>query len=120
MGDSLVLVQDENLVKVHVHTNTPGEALNTAQKYGEFVKIKVENMRLQHSELINKAEDVKTKERKKYAIIAVCFGEGIKNTFKELGVDYVIEGGQTMNPSTEAFVNAIEEVNADNVIIFTE
>ncbi len=117
MGDSLVLVQDENLVKVHVHTNTPGEALNTAQKYGEFVKIKVENMRLQHSELINKAEDVKTKERKKYAIIAVCFGEGIKNTFKELGVDYVIEGGQTMNPSTEAFVNAIEEVNADNVII---
>lgn len=123
LGDSLVLVQDENLLKVHVHTNSPGQVLEIAQKYGEFVKLKIENMRLQHSELLEDAKNESkeiistSKERKKYAIVAVCFGEGISNTFRELGVDYVIEGGQTMNPSTEAFVRAIAMVNADNVII---
>ncbi len=120
MGDSLVLVNDDNLVKVHVHVNTPGAVLELAQKYGEFVKIKVENMRLQHSELISQNEINKSEEiepRKEYGIIAVCFGDGIKNTFKELGVDYIIDGGQTMNPPTEEFVKAVKAVNADNIII---
>lgn len=118
LGDSLVVVRDENIVKVHVHTNTPGRALNTAQKYGEFVTLKIENMRLQHSSLQEGAnKEVAKKPRKAFALVSVCFGDGIVNTFKDLGVDYVIEGGQTMNPSTEAFVEAIKEVNADNVII---
>lgn len=117
MGDSLVLVRDESLLKVHVHVNYPGKVLEIAQTFGEFVKIKVENMRLQHSELINKEEAHKTVPHKKYGIIAVCFGEGIKNTFNELGVDYIIDGGQTMNPPTEEFVKAVKAVNADNVII---
>lgn len=115
MGDSLVLVRDESLLKVHVHVNYPGKVLELAQTYGEFVKIKVENMRLQHSAIIEAEE--KKEEPKKYALVAVCFGEGIKNTFKELGVDYIIDGGQTMNPPTEEFVKAVKKVNADNVII---
>lgn len=121
MGDSLVLVNDDNLVKVHVHVNTPGAVLELAQKYGEFVKIKVENMRLQHTELIEQKaiEEAKIKDepKKDFGIIAVCFGEGIKNTFKELGVDYIIDGGQTMNPPTEEFVKAVKAVNANNIII---
>lgn len=122
MGDSLVLVTDENILKVHVHVNFPEKVLEIAHSYGEFVKIKVENMRLQHSQIIeeaqtNKEEPVKKQEHKKYGLIAVCFGEGIKRTFKDLGVDYIIDGGQTMNPSTESFVNAVNAVNADNVII---
>ena len=127
IGDSLVLVKDEDLCKVHVHTNNPGRALNMAQRHGEFKTIKIENMRLQHTELLNK--ETKTKEepvtpvtpvsteKKKYALIAVCFGDGIKNVFKELGVDYIIDGGQTMNPSTEDFVKAVETLNAENIII---
>lgn len=118
IGDSLVLVKDENLVKVHVHSNTPGRILELAQKFGEFVTTKIENMRLQHSQLIeNKKEQELIKEKKEFALIAVCLGEGISNTFKELGVDYVIEGGQTMNPPTDEFVKAIKEANAKNIII---
>ena len=127
IGDSLVLVKDEDLCKVHVHTNNPGRALNMAQRHGEFKTIKIENMRLQHTELLNKetkpieepvapATPVST-EKKKYALIAVCFGDGIKNVFRELGVDYIIDGGQTMNPSTEDFVKAVEALNAENIII---
>lgn len=116
MGDSLVLVRDESLLKVHVHVNYPGKVLELAQTYGEFVKIKVENMRLQHSALIE-SEEKKVPEHKKYALVAVCFGDGIKNTFKELGVDYIIDGGQTMNPPTEEFVKAVHALNADNIII---
>lgn len=115
LGDSMVVVRDENVVKVHVHTNRPGRALEIAQKQGEFISLKIENMRLQHSNLKDGASEVKPK--KKFALITVCFGEGIVSTFKDLGVDYVIEGGQTMNPSTEAFVEAIKSVNAENVII---
>ena len=125
LGDSLVVVRDDKVVKVHVHTNRPGRVLEIAQKSGEFVTLKIENMRLQHSHLQegakasnDKAKETKANEPKKeFALIAVCFGEGIVQTFKELGVDYVIEGGQTMNPSTEAFVSAIKAVNAKNVII---
>ena len=129
LGDSLVVVRDEKVVKVHVHTNRPGRVLEVAQKSGEFVTLKIENMRLQHSHLQEGAKPVEEKKpepqkeakpnepKKDFALIAVCFGDGIVQTFKELGVDYVIEGGQTMNPSTEAFVSAIKAVNAKNVII---
>ncbi len=130
LGDSLVVVRDENVVKVHVHTNRPGRVLEIAQKSGEFVTLKIENMRLQHSHLQEGAKLAEEKKaelqkdlpkpnepKKEFALIAVCFGDGIVQTFKELGVDYVIEGGQTMNPSTEAFVSAIKAVNAKNVII---
>lgn len=123
IGDSLVLVKDEDLCKVHVHTNNPGRALNMAQRHGEFKTIKIENMRLQHTELINNEPKpaapapVVSSEKKKYALIAVCFGEGIKNVFRELGVDYIVDGGQTMNPSTEDFVKAVETLNAENIII---
>lgn len=117
LGDSLVVVRDENIVKVHVHTNRPGRALEIAQKQGEFRTLKIENMRIQHSELQEGAKKEAPKPRKPFALISVCFGEGIVSTFKDLGVDYVIEGGQTMNPSTEAFVEAIKAVNADNIII---
>ncbi len=117
LGDSLVLVKDDNLCKVHVHSNRPGKVLETAQKYGEFITMKIENMRLQHSEIVKNEIEQKKADPKKYALVAVCFGDGIKKTFEELGVDYVIDGGQTMNPSTEAFVNAIKTVNAENVII---
>lgn len=131
LGDNLVVIKEGENVKVHVHTNRPGRVLEIAQKSGEFVTLKIENMRLQHSHLQEGAkngmqpekkaevkEPVKAEGPKKdFALIAVCFGSGIVNTFKELGVDYVIEGGQTMNPSTEAFVSAIKAVNAKNVII---
>ena len=124
IGDSLVLVKDEDLCKVHVHTNNPGRALNMAQRHGEFKTIKIENMRLQHTELISKEAKpapapvaAVSSEKKKYALVAVCFGDGIKKVFTELGVDYIIDGGQTMNPSTEDFVKAVEALNAENIII---
>src|SRR5690554_3016372 len=120
MGDSLVVVTDDDLLKVHVHTNQPGVALTLAQKYGDLQTIKIENMRVQHSNImhteeknVNKVE----KPRAKFGIIAVASGEGIKEAFKELGVDTIIDGGQTMNPSTEAFVKAVEELNAEHIII---
>src|SRR5690554_6492562 len=120
MGDSLVVVTDDDLLKVHVHTNQPGVALTLAQKYGELQTIKIDNMRIQHSNIMDEetpAQPKPKKEQSKYAIIAVASGQGIKDVFLELGVDYVISGGQTMNPSTEAFVQAIEEVNAKNIIL---
>lgn len=121
IGDSLVVVQDEDIVKVHVHTNEPGVALNFAQKYGEFLKLKIENMKEQHSTIVSEVNDTmevkKTVDKKEYGIIAVCSGEGLANIFKEMGCDIIISGGQTMNPSTEDFLKAIKEVNAKNVII---
>ncbi|AUD65502.1 hypothetical protein BK011_07270 [Tenericutes bacterium MZ-XQ] len=121
MGDSLVVVTDDDLLKVHVHTNQPGVALTLAQKYGDLQTIKIENMRLQHSNIMgtenHKAVAKTEKPKAKYGIIAVASGEGIHEAFKELGVDMIIDGGQTMNPSTEAFVKAVEEMNAENIII---
>lgn len=122
IGDSLVLVRDEDLVKIHIHTNNPGRALNLAQRHGEFKTLKIENMRLQHTELLNNEAKIEeapkvSAERKKYGLIAVCFGDGLKKTFQELGVDYIIDGGQTMNPSTEEFVQAVNALNAENIII---
>ena len=120
LGNSIVVVQDEDIVKVHVHTLTPGDALNLAQKHGEFMKLKIENMTEQHNEIIGQsapqAESVK-REQREYGIISVVAGEGVKQLFEEQGCHYVIEGGQTMNPSTEDFLKAIDELNAKNIII---
>jgi len=113
MGDSLVLVKDDSLLKVHVHVNKPGEVLNIAQSLGELVTTKIENMRLQHTQFI----EPKKQEHKNIGIISVCFGEGIKKAFTELGVDYIIDGGQTMNPSTEQFLEAMKSIDADSYII---
>jgi hypothetical protein len=131
MGDSLVLVQDEELVKVHVHTNQPGVAITLGQKYGDLQTMKVENMRLQHGAVVESIHEhdhnhdhkeetnfqAVKETRSKYGVISVCFGDGIKQAFKELGVDYIIDGGQTMNPPTEEFIKAVKAVNAENVII---
>lgn len=123
MGDSLVIVTDDDLLKVHVHTNQPGVALTLAQKYGDLQTIKIENMRVQHSNIMGEPihEEKKpmkvAKPKAKYGLIAVASGEGIHDAFKELGVDLIIDGGQTMNPSTEAFVKAVESLNCDHVII---
>lgn len=117
-GESLVFVRDEELIKVHVHTLHPGDALNMAQRYGDFVKIKIENMQEQHSELIANENHVQ-KEKKKIGIIAVAAGDGVTSLMKQLGVDSVISGGQTMNPSTSDFVEKIKELdNCEKVMIF--
>ncbi len=121
IGNSIVCVQDDDIVKVHVHTLTPGDALNMGQRYGEFVKLKVENMQEQHENIMLNAtvEKAPAKEmpKSKYAIITVAAGDGLKEMFTELRADYVISGGQTMNPSTEDFVQAIEKVNAEHIFI---
>ena len=126
-GESLVVVKDEDLVKVHVHTLTPGEALNIAQRYGEFIKLKIENMQEQHSTIISNAQSgavvqetpVVDKTPKKYGLISVAAGDGITKLFYDLGCDVVVSGGQTMNPSTEDFVKVIEEMdNCENIFIF--
>lgn len=107
IGNSLVVVSEDDIVKVHVHTLTPGVALNLGQQYGEFVKLKIENMQEQHSAL----------QKEKYAIVAVTVGEGSAETFKELNAKYIISGGQTMNPSTEDFVYTIDKINAETIYI---
>jgi DAK2 domain fusion protein YloV len=118
MGDSIVVVQDEDLVKVHIHTLIPGDALNLAQRFGEFVKLKIENMQEQHAAILEHSHaHGAQKPRKKYGIIAVGAGDGIKTMFEELRADVVINGGQTMNPSTEDFVAAIRSLNAEHIIV---
>lgn len=118
-GNSLVVVRDEEIVKVHVHTLIPGYILNYAQQFGEFVKLKIENMSEQHTELVNNSKDPLTqkKEKKEYAIIAVAAGKGIEGLFKQYRADYIVTGGQTMNPSTEDFIEAIKVVNAKKIFI---
>jgi uncharacterized protein len=119
IGDSLVVVQDEEIVKVHIHTLIPGDALNIGQRYGEFLKLKIENMQEQHDHLthMNVETKVKSVEKKKYAIIAVAAGDGVKELFESYRVDVVISGGQTMNPSTEDFVAAIQSLNAEHIFV---
>lgn len=127
IGDSIVVVADDDVVKVHVHTNDPGLAIQKALKYGALSNMKIDNMRLEHQEKLFKMSQnqetevnsgVKAEEPKKeVGFIAVSVGEGINEIFKGLGVDYLIEGGQTMNPSTEDMLNAIEKVNAENIFI---
>ena len=121
-GNSIVVVQDEDIVKVHVHTLKPGNALNIAQRYGEFVKLKIENMQEQHNTILEggnaptAATPVK-QEAKEVAVISVAAGDGVRDMFMELHCDHVVSGGQTMNPATEDIVEAIRNVNAKHVII---
>lgn len=117
LGNSLVVVRDEDLVKVHVHTLKPGSALNLAQAYGEFVTLKIENMQEQHTNLTASAKEETETERKEYAIIATSVGSGLNTLFSNLNVDYIVSGGQTMNPSAEDFVAAIKKVHAKQVFI---
>ena len=118
LGDSLLVVNDDEIVKVHVHTEDPGLVMQEGLKYGSLVKVKVDNMRNQHEAQVEKEErQAKPVEEKEYAIIAVDAGDGLADIFKAQGVDYIISGGQTMNPSTEDFVKAVEELNARNIII---
>lgn len=119
LGDSLLVVNDDKIVKVHVHTEDPGLVLQEGLKYGSLVKVKVDNMRNQHDAVLEKEEQQGTakQEEKDFAIVAVVAGDGLAEIFKSQGVDYVISGGQTMNPSTEDIVKAIDAVNAKNVII---
>lgn len=117
MGDSLIVVGDENLIKVHIHTNSPGLVLEKAIELGRLSSIKIDNMREQHRETLLKEED-KSSIRKKIGIVTVAVGSGITNIFKDLGADEIIEGGQTMNPSTEDILSSINKINADDIIIF--
>ena len=125
IGDSIVVVADGDVVKVHVHTNDPGLAIQRALKYGALSNMKIDNMRLEHQEKVIKEQQMKEQEQKKepemphkeVGFIAVSVGEGMSEIFKGLGADYIIEGGQTMNPSTEDMLNAIDRVNADTIFI---
>ena len=126
MGDSLLVVGDENLLKVHIHTNNPGKVLELAMAQGELSSIKIDNMREQHNELLFNKEEHKAAEEaeqapkpmERYGTIAVAMGEGISSIFKDLGVNEIIEGGQTMNPSTEDILNSVNKINAETIYIF--
>ena len=123
-GDSVVAFRDGSVVKVHVHTKKPGNILNHCQKYGEFLTLKIENMTLQHHETEEKKEKTENsngfrkKVRKKYGIVSVAAGEGIKEFFISLGCDAVVDGGQSMNPSTEDFIKSFDDVCADTIFVF--
>lgn len=118
LGDSLLVVNDDEIVKVHVHTEDPGLVIQEGLKYGALAKVKVDNMRHQHDAQVQKVDvEDQPRETKEYGLIAVVAGDGLAEIFKSQGVDYIISGGQTMNPSTEDIVKAIESVNAKNVII---
>ena len=120
-GDSLLVISDSEYVKIHVHTETPGEVFKYGQQYGELIKIKSDNMREQHREVLRKQEAKQAsapKEVKEQAMISISMGAGLSKVLKSMGVDYIVEGGQTMNPSTEDIMKAIKEVNAKNIYIF--
>ena len=129
IGDSIVCFSDEEMIKVHVHTNHPGEAFEKGLSMGYLSKMKVDNMRLEHHELLIEdasriaamekldEEHVKPAERKAFGFVAVCSGEGLENIFRDLGVDQVVSGGQSMNPSTEDLVKAVEKINAEHIYI---
>lgn len=116
-GDCMLVIDDEDIVKVHIHTNNPGYVLERAVKLGSLINIKIDNMRYQHQSIID-AEPESKKEKKKFGFVAVCAGDGLENILKDLGVDVVIKGGQTMNPSTEDILSAANQVNAETVFIF--
>ena len=126
IGDSIVCVADDDIVKIHVHTNDPGLAIQKALTYGQLSRMKIDNMREEHQERLIKdaeklaaqqAEAKKAEPRKEVGFIAVSIGEGMNEIFRELGADYIIEGGKTMNPSTEDMLNAIDQVNAEHIFI---
>jgi len=127
-GDSMIVVGIEDAVKVHIHTNDPGLVLSKAVKLGELSKIKIDNMREQHRHILHEeaqfneneaaqTEEEKNEEKKKYGFISVAMGDGIKNIFEDFGVDFVIEGGQTMNPSTQDILDSINKINAENIFV---
>lgn len=127
LGDSIVCIKDEDIVKVHVHTKTPGIVLGIGQQYGEFLTLKIENMSVQHTEANVQEEQCDCEqcvemranlEKKKIAVVAVASGDGLVSLFKSMGVDYVVSGGQTMNPSAEDFVKAFDSLNAENILVF--
>jgi len=120
LGDSLVLVDDDEIIKVHVHTNDPGTALHEAVSYGSFVTVKVENMRLQHTEKVLSEQEIAPKiatPEKPLGVVSVCAGEGLADVFTNLGVDAIISGGQTMNPSTQDILEAVNRVAAETVFV---
>ncbi len=120
LGDSLVLVDDEEIIKVHVHTNDPGKALHEAMDYGSFVTVKIENMRLQHTEKVMSEQEIEPKiaePEKPCGVVSVCAGEGLAEVFRNLGVDGIISGGQTMNPSTQDILEAVNKVPAETVYV---
>ncbi len=120
LGDSLVLVDDEEIIKVHVHTNDPGKALHEAMDYGSFVTVKIENMRLQHTEKVMSEQELEPKlaePEKPCGVVSVCAGEGLAEVFRNLGVDGIISGGQTMNPSTQDILEAVNKVPAETVYV---
>ena len=120
LGDSLVLVDDDEIIKVHVHTNDPGKALHEAMDYGSFVTVKIENMRLQHTEKVMSERELAPKiaePEKTFGVVSVCAGDGLADVFKDLGVDGIISGGQTMNPSTQDILEAVNKVPAETVFV---
>ena len=120
LGDSLVLVDDDEIIKVHVHTNDPGKALHEAMDYGSFITVKIENMRLQHTEKVMSEQEKAPKiaePEKTFGVVSVCAGEGLAGVFKDLGVDGIISGGQTMNPSTQDILEAVNKVPAETVFV---
>ena len=117
IGDSIVTVRNGSIVKLHVHTKQPQKVLDFCQRYGEFLKVKIENMSFQHNKIVTE-EKAPAKERKPYGVVAVACGEGLKETFRERGADVIVDGGQSMNPSAEDFIEAFEEVNADVIFVF--
>ncbi len=120
LGDSLVLVDDDEIIKVHVHTNDPGKALHEAIDYGSFVTVKIENMRLQHTEKVMNEQDAAPKiaePEKALGVVSVCAGDGLASVFKDLGVDGIISGGQTMNPSTQDILEVVNQVPAETVFV---
>ncbi len=128
LGDSMIVVGYDDVIKVHIHTNDPGLVLSKAVKIGELSKIKIDNMREEHREILinskgkkveatTEAEVESSEEKKKYGFVTVAMGDGISNIFKDLGIDYVIEGGQTMNPSTQDILDAVNKINAEHIFI---
>ena len=120
LGDSLVLVDDDEIIKVHVHTNDPGKALHEAIDYGSFVTVKIENMRLQHTEKVMSEKELAPKiaePEKPFGVVSVCAGDGLADVFMNLGVDGIISGGQTMNPSTQDILEAVNKVPAETVFV---
>ena len=120
LGDSLVLVDDEEIIKVHVHTNDPGKALHEAMDYGSFVTVKIENMRLQHTEKVmteNEKSPKIAEPEKTFGVVSVCAGDGIADVFANLGVDRIVSGGQTMNPSTQDILEEVNKVPAEIVFV---
>ncbi|MBO5060318.1 MAG: DAK2 domain-containing protein [Clostridia bacterium] len=125
IGDSMLVIDDDDIIKVHIHTNNPGYVLECAVKLGAMINIKIDNMKHQHQSLITQEEKsekteavAEEKPHKEYGFVSICAGSGISGIFKDLGVDEVIEGGQTMNPSTDDILNAVNNINADNIFVF--